>query len=318
LQRYTIDLIIGSAVTSWGIICMLHAATQNYAQILPIRFLLGFFESAITPAFILAVGQFYTKKETISRTAFWYGFNGLALIIGGSMSYGLSMASHQHPAPRMAVWRQLYIILGALTVLFGLLALAFLPSSPGKTRLYTANEREIAASRVTNRSSGRRGAAKTIFDRRIWTQSFEALRDPRLYIIFAGLFCGSIANGGVTAYSTQLLAGFGFRIDQTLLLTLAPGGAQIISVLLFVGVSLMARSRAIGGIVLLVVAVIGSILMLAKDLGRTGHVVGYCLLNMGSPAAVALYSFNSAAVAGHGKKVIFAASSQLAYATGNM
>lgn len=291
---------------------MCHAATHNYSQILAVRFLLGFFESAITPAFILAVGQFYTERETVSRTAIWYSFNGVALILGGGMSYGL--LTHP-PSSNLAIWRELYLILGGLTIFAGLWTLFLMPNTPAKTRLFTADERKVALTRVTTRPGH---SAREFFSRKAWSQSLEALVDPRLYVIFLGLTLGSIPNGGVTAFSTQLLAGFGFPIGQTLLLTLAPGGAQIVSVFLFIFTSLMTRSRALGGFLLLTIAIAGSAVMYVPNVSPGAHVVGYTLLNMGSPAVVALYSFNSAAVGGHGKRVIFASCSQLAYAVGNI
>lgn len=314
LQRVTPDRVTGVAVISWGIICMCHAATHNYAQILAVRFLLGSFEAAVTPTFIIVVGQFYTKKETISRTAVWYSANGFALILGGSMSYGL-LTNSSSLSSSLAVWRQLYLILGGITIAIGIWALFGMPSIPSKTRLFTAEERKVALARVTTRPGH---AVKELFSKKLWSQSYEALFDPRIYIIFLGLTLGSIPTGGVTAFSLQILAGFGFQVQESLLLTLAPGGAQIISVILFIASSTLAKSRAIGGLVLVIIAVIGSGLMYSPSLGRATHVVGYCLLNMGSPAVVALYSFNSAAVGGHGKRVIFATVSQFAYAAGNM
>ncbi|CAO1619738.1 unnamed protein product [Sympodiomycopsis kandeliae] len=312
LQKVTTDLVIGAAVTIWGIVCMCHAATHNYSQILAVRFFLGFFESAITPAFILIVGQFYTERETVSRTAIWYSFNGVALILGGGMSYGLLL---HPPASNLAIWRELYLILGGMTIFFGLWTIFLMPSSPAKTRLFTEDERKVALTRVTSRPGQ---SARSFFDRKVWTQSFEAIRDPRLYIIFLGLTLGSIPNGGVTAYSVQLLAGFGYPLQRTLLLTLAPGGAQIVSVLLFILASYLARSRALGGFLLLTIAIAGSAVMFVSNVSPGAHVVGYTLLNMGSPAVVTLYSFNSAAVGGHGKRVVFAICSQAAYGAGNI
>ena len=62
----------------------------------------------------------------------------------------------------------------------------------------------------------------------------------------------------------------------------------------------------------------GSTMMYVSTTGRTAKTVGYVLLNFGSPAVVALYSFIGSAVLGHDKRVIFTIVSQLAYALGNI
>lgn len=314
LQRITTDLVIGSAILIWGAIAMCHAATHNYAQILAVRFLLGFFEAAITPAFIICIGQFYTERETISRTAFWYMFNGIAFIVGGGMSYGL-LTNPGSLASSLAIWRQLYLILGGITVFVGLVAIVLLPSKPERAWILSGDERKIVSARVQTRPGQQ---ASSFLDRKVWKQTFEAIRDPRLYIVFVGLLLGSIPNGGITARVSQLNAGFGFAISQSLLLTMALGGAQIVSVLLFVITSHLAKSRAIGGITVLVVAIAGAALMYSPDANRAGHEVGLVLINFGSPAVVAIYSFTSAAVGGHGKRVAMATTAQLAYGAGNI
>lgn len=129
-------------------------------------------------------------------------------------------------------------------------------------------------------------------------------------------FC--IRGTGVTAYSLQLLSGFGFPVAESLMLTLAPGGAQIVAVALFVVFAMLSRSRAAGAVVVLVVAIAGSVVMHTQNVDKVSKTVGYTLLNMGAPAITAIYSLTSSAVAGHGKKVMFATVGQVAYAVGNI
>ncbi|PWN31097.1 MFS general substrate transporter [Jaminaea rosea] len=316
LQRVSLAAVVGGAVSIWGAVAMCHAACHDYSGILAARFFLGFFEAAIVPAFIILVGRAYTKKETISRTAIWYSFNGVALIIGGGVSHGL-LTSRSAATASVAIWRQLYLILGGITIFVGLLAAFVVPLDPTRSRLYTERERIAAPYRDTHLAASNI-AQETHDYRRMLKDAAEALLDPRLYIIFLGLTLGSIPNGGVTAYSLQLISGFGFPVGQSLLLTLAPGGCQVVSVITFIGVALFTRSRAIGGIVLLAVAIVGAALMYSATVGKAVHMVGYTLLNFGSPAVVALYSFNSAAVGSHGKRVVFAVVAQVAYAAGNI
>lgn len=347
LQLLTTDIVLGATVVSWGAVTMCHAATHDYGGILAVRFFLGFLESAVTPALVLTTGTFYTQVETISRTAFWYSFNGVALILGGGLSYGL-LTNPSVIRSSLAIWRQLYLILGGISVFLGLLILAFMPNHPSTTRLFTPRERQAAVVRLAKQQAQsmpqeadlsldeetdnhipytaprggvlnpRRRFALPSLKNIQWDQFAEGVRDPRLYLFFAGLLVGSVPNGGVTAFSTQLLAGFGFSVQQTLLVSIAPGGGQIVSVLLFIAVALITRSRILGANTLLCIAIAGSTMMYVSSTGRTAKTVGYVLLNFGSPAVVALYSFIGSAVQGHGKRVLFTIVSQLAYALGNI
>lgn len=362
LQLLSADIVTGVTVACWGGITMCHAATHDYSGILAVRFFLGFLESAVTPALVLITSTFYTQRETISRTAFWYTFNGVALIFGGGLSYGL-LVTPSLATSSLAIWRLLYLILGGITVFVGLFIVFFMPNHPGTSRLFTVEQRKANVIRLTERqiqvasddylvSSGtsdgygqqensvegkhasmstalsasdgethkpsfRKHLSFGITGRTLeWRQWLEAVCDVRLYLFFAGLLVGSVPNGGVTAYSTQLLSGFGFSVRETLLVSIAPGGGQIVSVLIFIVTALISHSRIVGANILLFIAIAGSTMMYVSSTGRTAKTVGYVLLNFGSPAVVALYSFIGSAVQGHGKRVLFTIVAQLAYALG--
>jgi MFS family permease len=53
----------------WGIICMCLAAPHNYAGFAAVRFLLGFAEGAVSPAFVTITAIWYQKNEHATRTA---------------------------------------------------------------------------------------------------------------------------------------------------------------------------------------------------------------------------------------------------------
>lgn len=55
------------------------------------RFLLGLFEAGIYPAMTLLVSTCYRRKEQAARLGAFWIWNGLALIIGGLISYGIGM-----------------------------------------------------------------------------------------------------------------------------------------------------------------------------------------------------------------------------------
>lgn len=50
----------------WGSMACLHAAVKNYAQLMTLRFFLGFFEAGFFPGVVFFLTQFYKKNEMVS------------------------------------------------------------------------------------------------------------------------------------------------------------------------------------------------------------------------------------------------------------
>lgn len=56
-QKTRMAKVVGGCVVAWGSILMITAACQNFAGLATCRFLLGVFEAAITPCFMMIVGM---------------------------------------------------------------------------------------------------------------------------------------------------------------------------------------------------------------------------------------------------------------------
>ncbi len=145
LSRY-----VAMCIVFWSISLGAHAACTNYGQLVGVRFLLGWWEAALTPAFILLTGRFYTKQEQVTRTSIWFANNGWAQILGGGISYALQV---QKPS-KLKVWRQMYLILGGIALLFGIIVLLFMPDSPATVRYLNERERQVAVHRIKKNKSG--------------------------------------------------------------------------------------------------------------------------------------------------------------------
>lgn len=52
----------------WGAICMCLAAPQSFASFAAVRFMLGFSEGAVSPAFVTITSIWYRKEEHATRT----------------------------------------------------------------------------------------------------------------------------------------------------------------------------------------------------------------------------------------------------------
>ncbi|CAG8905917.1 unnamed protein product [Penicillium nalgiovense] len=83
----------------WGIVCMCLAAPNNFAGFATVRFLLGFSEGAVSPAFVTITSIWYRKKEHNVRTALWISMNGLAQVLGCFLMYGIGKKTSLPIAP---------------------------------------------------------------------------------------------------------------------------------------------------------------------------------------------------------------------------
>lgn len=68
-QRTRMGKVIAGCVVAWGAVLMITAASGNFGGLLACRFLLGVFESAITPLFIMMVGMWVSRSPAPRRAA---------------------------------------------------------------------------------------------------------------------------------------------------------------------------------------------------------------------------------------------------------
>ena len=150
------------------------AAPRNFAALAAIRFLLGFTEGAVSPAFVTITSIWYRKHEHSSRTAIWVTMNGLAQIVGCLLMYGLGKRPHMAIAP----WRVLFLVFGGLTVVAGIEFFLFMPVGPNDAWFLTPREKEVLSARM---AQDRDGGDKTSFST---AQLLETLKDPKAWLVF--------------------------------------------------------------------------------------------------------------------------------------
>ncbi|TXT10842.1 hypothetical protein VHUM_02347 [Vanrija humicola] len=210
LQKLPIAKVTAANMIIWGAILAMMAVAHNFAGLMVVRFLLGFFESSITPSLALFTGQWYRLREQGTRTGLWFSMNGLGYIVGGAMGWGLLKATNEHKLA-IAGWRIIFIACGIATVAAGLLVLFFIPDTPEKA--WFLNERERRLVKIRTRENQQ--PSNTAWE---WPQFWEALRDPLtwLYSLVAILAC--IPNGVTTNFFTIILSTLNFSTADTLLL----------------------------------------------------------------------------------------------------
>lgn len=100
--------------------------------------------------------------------------NGCAYAIGALLMYGIGKNEHLAIAP----WRVLFLLIGGMTLMLGVLFYIIMPSSPEKAWFMTPREREVLKLRML---SMHEGGDKTNFS---LPQFKEALTDIKTYFAF--------------------------------------------------------------------------------------------------------------------------------------
>ncbi|PWZ02040.1 MFS general substrate transporter [Testicularia cyperi] len=309
LQKANLSLYAGLNIILWGIVLGAHAACNNYSQLVAVRFFLGFFEASLTPAFILLTGRFYRPQEQVTRTSIWFANNGWAQILGGGICYGLLV---QKPG-KLETWREMFLILGGIAIAFGLVCIAFMPSSPATIRFLNERERQVAVYRIRANKAG-------IHDTKWkWSQMWEAIKDVRLYLFFLGVCTANIANGGVSNFGSQIIKQFGYDSKTTALLGMAPGLMEVVAIYFGAYLSYATRSRVIPGTLMYLIAVAGGAMMIGIPAQhKAWRMFAYTIVFAYPCASPYFYSFLGSSVSGTTKRIVFNVLMQLGYSTGNM
>lgn len=310
LQRFPLAKTTAIIIVCWGVVMACGGAAQNYAGFVTTRTLLGALEGAITPSFIVLTSQWYKKNEQFTRTLFWFGSNGVGTILGAAIGYAL----YTSRSLAISGWRVLFIVLGLITVLLGVVFYIHMPDNPSKAWFLNAQERALQVERIRINKQGY-GNKKIK-----WHQVKEAARDPRTYIYFAFPFALNVPNGGITNFQTILLRDMGYSPARSLLLSMTGGGVEIIGCSLTGIAAMYVWNRFRTGWALYGAALNCMCLcLLAWSPTKEGKMAGLFMWNYFSPLSyIGMISTISSNTAGRTKKTVASSMLLIGYCVGNL
>ncbi|KAJ4424086.1 hypothetical protein N0V82_001333 [Gnomoniopsis sp. IMI 355080] len=307
MSRLHLTKFVGVTVVIWGMICMCLAAPTNFAGFAAVRFLLGFAEGAVSPAFITITSVWYRKDEHASRTALWITMNGLAQIVGCLLMYGVGKNTSLSLAP----WRVLFLICGALTSAAGVVFYIFMPNGPRDAWFLNARQKEVLSLRMVH---DREGGDKTDFST---TQLKEALSDPKTWFVFAfGVLV--TMQSPVLTFASLVINNVGYDKYQTMLYTAPSGAIQI--TMLWIGVLAclkFPRNRTLVALALIFPPLAGTICLLKLSLDAGWGMIGASWLSSCITAVWSvLLSLTASNVKGNTKRAIVNAVFFIGYCAG--
>ncbi|KAH6688330.1 major facilitator superfamily domain-containing protein [Plectosphaerella plurivora] len=310
LVKLPLAKTMAASIVIWAVILGCHGAASNFVGLCILRVLLGAFESTISPGFTLVTGLWYKPSEHAARHGIWFLGNSLGGVCGALIAYGCSFIT----GGPLAAWRWLFVILGILTAIWGIVLLVFLPDAPGTAWFLKPDQRVFATLRPqkTQRS----------FKTNKWShaQFIEALKDPKTWFQFTIMTVSCLSNGVISNFTSLIISGLGYDTRQTLLLGLPISVFQFIVILTSIMLaSKLRRSRCLVTVGGYVIALLGVVLI--RQLPRSmkaGRYAGVLLLVASSNIFPLMLSLISSNVAGFTKKATVNAIFFIGYCAGNI
>ncbi|KIY00055.1 uncharacterized protein Z520_03740 [Fonsecaea multimorphosa CBS 102226] len=292
-QRIPIGKFVGVSIVVWGLVTMSTALVSSYSGLMVNRFFLGVSECTPAPAFSLITAMWYTREEQPLRIAIWYSASGMGSLLAGIAFYGIG---HIHGS--LHPWKYQYLILGGVTVLWGIVVVCFLPDNPMKARFLTEDERVLAVKRIR---ASQTGIENSVFKH---YQFKEALLDPKTWLLVLTAFTITLVNGALSGFGSILIRSFGFSAFPSVLLSGSAGAVVVVSLLTFGTIALYCRNQRINIFIVTSLLVIAGCVMIWKSSWKNLGVPlgGFYLLSFFAVAYVMLLSLMTANTAGHTKK----------------
>ncbi|KAI5124502.1 hypothetical protein M0805_003027 [Coniferiporia weirii] len=309
--RFPTGKILGVCTVCWGITVLAFTWSRNFAGAAACRFLLGVFEAPITPGITLAVGHWWTRDEAALRYNFIYSSLGWAGIIGSLMSAGISEDSDDGPLKR---WQLVFVVLGTLSTVWGIVIFLFLPDSPVDAEFFNHEERLLATARVASNQVGIKSGKLKPY------QFKAAVLDLKTWCIVVSIFAAGVPNGVISNFSTELINNLGFTtVRTTALLDCVGNGFQVVGLMLGGYVASRIKNTrilvaSVGNVTCLVAAAVLAYL----PTGAWVRLAAFWFTNLQSVSFSLGVNMISVNMSGYTKKQFVSALTFIAYCVGNI
>ncbi|GFZ44252.1 hypothetical protein JCM24511_01974 [Saitozyma sp. JCM 24511] len=284
MQRFPAGKVVAINVTIWGIIAMSMAASKDFGGLAAARFVLGLFEALTFPGFSLIISSWYT--------------------------HACSFVTDQL---LVSAWQLLFLLVGAITLSWGMLMGLLLPDSPVKARWLTERQRVVAVMRL---KANRTGVENKVFK---VSQVVEAFLDLKTWLMFLLNICLNVPNGGVSTFNSIIVSSLGFTTRQTTLLSIPTGLISWVGSLVFAWIAVKTKQRCLTALVSCFIPLLSTILLHVIPRSNKGGSLGslFIIYFYWAPYVVMMTVVN-ANTGGYTKKTVVYGMAYAGYLVGNI
>ncbi|CAK7226478.1 hypothetical protein SEUCBS140593_006253 [Sporothrix eucalyptigena] len=122
-------MFLSSIVLCWGIVMIGFGFVKNWKSLIPLRAIVGAFESGCFPGQYYLISSWYSRYDLFSRTSVFY----LLGVLGSALTGVLGLAfSKMAGLGGLEGWRWIFIMEGIITCLIGIAGFIFVVDFPDK------------------------------------------------------------------------------------------------------------------------------------------------------------------------------------------
>ncbi|KAJ5641507.1 hypothetical protein N7490_005507 [Penicillium lividum] len=311
IQRVPIGKWLSINILLWGICISLIAAMNTFEGLIVLRALMGVFEAACQPTFVVLSATWYRREEQASTINFWFMMNGLQNIVGGLLAFGFSYVPSTSP---IKSWQALFMSYGIITVFWAIFVFFWLPDSIMRAKCWSEEDKHLMIERVRQNQTG---LQNRIFK---WEQVREAFTDPQLYAFALIQMLTTIPSGGIGAFANIIVSSFGFSTWASQLLLMVTGAVTAITMISSAYLDRHFKQTIIIMMLSLIPCIIGTSILVGIPFSssrKIGMLIAYFIFYSFFAVQSLGLSLMSRNVAGQTKKSIVIACNFVFWAGGN-
>ncbi|KIK67517.1 hypothetical protein GYMLUDRAFT_156068, partial [Collybiopsis luxurians FD-317 M1] len=230
--------LLSFCVIAWGAVQLAMAFVPNWRYLALCRVLLGAFEAGFFPALVFIVTtwqKLIRRAQKFRRLAAFYLISLLAGGFSAIVAYGFAQLAGK---AGLNGWSWIFVIEGAITVLFGCIAWLYLPEFPDNNTFLTREETKFVLERIEEDRGDSLPDTITVW------KVLHHLLDWKVWAYGIMFMCATIPAYAIGFFVTIILSGMGWDLAHALLLSAPPYIFAALSVFVFAWLSDHFRSRA--------------------------------------------------------------------------
>ncbi|KAH8896662.1 MFS general substrate transporter [Thozetella sp. PMI_491] len=198
-------------VCMFGIVSIGTAFVKSFEGIMTARAFLGVFEGGAMPGMAFFLSCFYKRQELLFRVGIYVSAASIAGAFGGLLAAGLSqIPPWGAEGAQLHTWRNIFFFEGLITVLVGLIAPIWMPTSPATAWFLNDRERRIATERLAREHKGDAEEQVT------WKHVKDAVFCIHNYTCALGFFLINITVQGLSIFLPTILSDLKWTSSSTI------------------------------------------------------------------------------------------------------
>lgn len=199
----------------WALLLALHVVAKTGAQMMALRFFLGFTESQIVPSTTVLHQAFFPPKKSPWVQLLWWASGSFANVLLTMVAYRLIEDAKAGPlVGGLASWKWLHIICVILTFIVVIPLAVWLPNNPSRAKWLTTREKVQTIRIIRDEHAG---ISNKTFKK---SQAWEAVWDPKSWLFILHMFFNELPNNA-SQQIPLIIVGFGFSPSQSALFNIA-------------------------------------------------------------------------------------------------